>query len=167
MLLSAPLRKSLVLALDVQRFVVPNLKLDRVLAQHFNNAKSLVATAISLLLRTEWPRFFDCLDPKIQEISFPSLSNSFAMNWPALTSSLAPYTTLLFARSVPDVLLAHSCRLPYSSIEPPPTMKTRASEKPCLRCPKLAPVPGAWPRLVLGNAPGALTPLALARTADN
>src|SRR5947209_3522877 len=42
----------------------------------------------------------------------------------------------------PLVRFTHSCRFPYSSILPPPTVNTIASLKPCLLCPKLAPVPG-------------------------
>ena len=85
-----------------------------------------------------------------QEISFPSFPNSSAMKELALTSSVAPYVIFL-----DPVLAAQSFRFEYSSIEPPPTMKTIASENPCLLWPKLALVPGPG---TPGSPPGATEP---------
>ena len=45
-------------------------------------------------------------------------------------------------------------------------MNTTASENPCLRCPKLAPVPGACETFEPGSPPGAMTPVAAARMAE-
>lgn len=61
--------------------------------------------------------------------SLPSLSSSSFTNSPALTSSVLPYTTLLRPRSL-LVRSTHSCRLPYSSMLPPPTVNTTASVNP-------------------------------------
>lgn len=92
------------------------------------------------------------------EISFPSFPSSSVMKVFALISSVAPYVIFL-----DPVLAAQSLRFEYSSIEPPPTMKTIASEKPCLLCPKLAPVPGPG---TPGSPPGATEPPAWPRSDD-
>jgi hypothetical protein len=74
-----------------------------------------------------------------QVLSLPNCAKSLVTNSVAEYSAVLPYTIRLFC-PVPAapwlalVLFAHSCKLPYSSIEPPPTVKTIASLKPCLRC---------------------------------
>jgi len=93
--------------------------------------------------------------------SLPSLANSLFTKSSAVRISVLPYTTLLLAAPgtappsplpppavpttppVPPPLVraTHSCRFPYSSMLPPPTVNTIASLNPCLLCPKLASIP--------------------------
>lgn len=105
----------------------------------------------------------------IYPLSLPSLPSS-PKKLSALTNSVLPYITLFRlatpawpALAPPLVRFAQSCRLPYSSILPPPTVKTIASLKPCRLCPKLASMPRlcAVP-LRASFAEGGMVPRALA-----
>lgn len=84
-------------------------------------------------------------------LSLPSLANSTVTKSSAFTISVLPYTTLRRGPTLPPppapalVLFAQSCKLPYSSILPPPTVNTIASLNPCLRCPNVALLPGPRP----------------------
>lgn len=99
-------------------------------------------------------------------LSLPNLVSSLR-NDSALTISVLPYTTLFLltlpAAPWPLVRFAQSCKFPYSSMLPPPTVKTMASLKPCLRWPKEASIPLLWPPPCLASfADGGIVPRAFA-----
>lgn len=95
-------------------------------------------------------------------LSFPRGTSSCSINSLGEYSFVLPYTILRFG-PVPAAALvrfAHAWMLVSSSMLPPPTGKTMASEKPCRLCPNVASMPRptllCWFRDAGGMVPRAL-----------